>query len=78
MITRMNAILEIDHERGVIYVHVKDKVDIMYRNIMTAVRISGLPTPIPKLKDRQLDIGLNFPNAAMCDWKGKDDLPDLR
>lgn len=78
MITKMNAVLEIDHERGVIYVHVKDKRDIIDRNIMTALRISGLPRPIPELKGRQLDIGLSVTDdlhpghprlLAACDWK---------
>lgn len=44
MVTRHDAQLEIDHDRGVIYVHCK----ITGR---TLLRICSLPKPVPELGD---------------------------
>lgn len=44
MVTRHDAQLEIDHDRGVIYVHCK-------RTGRTLLRICSLPKPVPELGD---------------------------
>lgn len=57
--TKLPAELEIDHERGVIYVHIANPGDILALGVQTALRISGLPRPIPQIHDRMLDIGIH-------------------
>ena len=67
MITRIPAELEIDHERGVIYVHLTDKKKVKELGTQTALRICGLPRPIPQLNERMLDINVAH---SLCDWEG--------
>lgn len=49
MTTRIDGQLQIDHERGVIYFH-------SATTGWTVLRICSLPTPIPDVTERQLDI----------------------
>jgi hypothetical protein len=57
MITKVTGELEICHDRGVIYFHFTDKVDIMKYGQMTPLRICGIDTPIPPLEsERQIDL----------------------
>lgn len=62
--TIVNAVLEIDHDRGVIYVHLVTEFAMkMFGNTgQTALRICQLPKPIPR---RPLDI--TFGHGA--DWR---------
>lgn len=59
-----NCQLEIDHERGVIYVHGP--------NGQTLLRISSLPKPIPKLfqviDDGTTNRMLDITHMHGCDW----------
>ena len=59
-ITEMDCLLSIDHDRGVIYVHLKDAESVAEHACVTALRIQGLPKPIPLLKllDGGIDIGI--------------------
>ncbi len=57
MITKIESVLEIDHDRGVVYVHLAHEKDIKKHKIITAVRIQGLGK-IPELKDQMIDIKL--------------------
>lgn len=59
MIIIMNAILEIDENRGVIYVHSK-------RTGHTALRICRLPTPIPDPSD--IMVSLDITHMHGCSW----------
>lgn len=56
MKTELKGILEIDHYRGVIYFHLSEPEDIKRLNMMTPLRICQLPTPIPEIKDSELDL----------------------
>lgn len=82
--TKLSAELEIDHERGVIYVHLANPQDIA--GVHTALRVSGLPTPIPQIKDHGLlDVGIRATidpgdvgmrgskklQIVSCDWTGR-------
>ncbi len=69
MTTKIEGVLEIDHDRGVIYFHSEEGY--------TALRICRLPTPIPNPKwDPRARIGT--PTPKMLDishmfgvsWKG--------
>ncbi len=55
MITQMRGVLEIDHERGVIYFHLEDVAEVIRRGIATPLRICSLPK-IPEIQQRSLDI----------------------
>lgn len=55
MITRIQGVLEIDHERGVIYFHPNEKESIE-RAVGCVLRICSLPKPIPLINERGLDI----------------------
>ncbi len=55
-ITQVKGVLEIDHDRGVIYFHLNDFKDIVEWGVVTALRICNLPKPIPEIKERMLDI----------------------
>ena len=61
MTTKLPAEIEIDHDRGVIYIHVVEGPLAG----STILRICNLPTPIPS--DRQLDIT----HMVNCDWSGE-------
>jgi hypothetical protein len=54
MTTLLSRQFEIDHDRGVIYVHLSNREDVEKLGIVTAVRISKLPSPILNLKGRGL------------------------
>ena len=56
MVTKIEGVLEIDHERGVIYFHITNVDEIWRRGVPTALRISGVPAPIPPVQDRMLDL----------------------
>lgn len=56
--TVLNGQLEIDHLRGVIYFHSK--------KLGCVIRICNLPTPIPQIGDRGLDIT----HLVGQDWQG--------
>ena len=58
--------IEIDHQRGVIYVHA-GPTSMRELQTPTILRIQGLPTPIPSLRGRMLDINVK---NAWCDWSG--------
>lgn len=45
--TRVNGVLEIDHERGVIYFHVSSAANVKKYRAVTVLRICQLPKPIP-------------------------------
>jgi hypothetical protein len=60
MKTELEGILEIDHERGVIYFHDKS-------NGGTALRICSLPTPIPIPKFGE---GLDITHLHGTNWRG--------
>jgi|APFre7841882654_1041346.scaffolds.fasta_scaffold354960_2 hypothetical protein len=63
--TKLDAVIEIDHGRGVLYVH---DLKLGY----TMLRISGLPTPVktPAFGDG-LDIGVSADGPAVCNWREK-------
>jgi len=65
MKTYIQGELEIDHDRGVIYFHCSDSEFVKKANVVTALRICRLPTPIPAIQDRMLDIS----HMYGCDWK---------
>lgn len=67
MRTALKGILEIDHERGVIYFHLTEEQDVMDRKVVTPLRICRLPKPIPEIKDRSLDIT----HMIGCDWRSE-------
>jgi len=80
MKTVMNGVMEIDHERGVIYFHLQTSDAVKYHKIATPLRISGLPRPIPLIQGRSLDIGFRKDDSfhpmhpvtfATFDWEGK-------
>ncbi len=66
MATLISGVLEVDHERGVIYFHINPNIVNQY-GVVTALRICSLPKPIPKIKERMLDIT----HMVGADWKGK-------
>ena len=55
-VTCIEGMLEIDHDRGVIYFHAKDEEFVNKHNVITVLRICRLPTPIPTIHERSLDI----------------------
>lgn len=63
-----DASIEIDHQRGVIYIHA-GKTTMMELQTPTIIRIQGLPTPIPIPRQRMLDINVK---SAWCDWPGEE------
>ena len=65
-LTKIPGTLEVDHDRGVIYFHIDTMEEMQERGTVTCLRICGLPTPIPRLRDRMLDIT----HMHGCDWKG--------
>jgi hypothetical protein len=71
MITELKGVLEIDHDRGVIYFSLSDEKDINKRRVVTALRICNLPTPIPQVDSRGLDIT----HMINADWEGTQRLP---
>lgn len=77
MTTHLSAELEIDHDRGVIYVHLARKIDILDIGTITVLRIQGLPQPIPQLglgNDQRslLDLRLDVRDPApRYNWEGK-------
>ena len=72
--THLPGTMEIDHDRGVIYFHLTSPSDIVKRAVMTPIRISGLPKPIPEIQNRSLDIGFEpVTFIGHFDWNGKDD-----
>lgn len=66
-VTKLNGFLEIDHDRGVIYFHLLDQEQAMKRMVQTPLRICQLPTPIPQIQERGLDIV----HMVGCDWKSR-------
>jgi hypothetical protein len=64
--TTIKGELVIDHKRGVIYFHC-DAFGMAQHRVMTALRICGLPVPIPELNERMLDI---IAYEAQVDWHG--------
>lgn len=56
------GILEVDHERGVIYFHCSEKKVIQEMGSITLLRICRLKTPIPEnnLIDVTVGVGVNF------------------
>ena len=77
--TQFVGVLEIDHQRGVIYFHLSNPDDINSMGLQTLLRICHLPIPIPSHK--MLDIsfvgmGYNWDGRKRDDPKapgGKDD-----
>lgn len=66
MNTSIVGVLEIDHERGVIYFHCNDlRIATLY-GATTILRIGRLPTPIPE--NIQLDISMS---SAHTSWRGE-------
>jgi hypothetical protein len=59
--TIIEVVLEIDHERGVIYFHCTDEKKMETFGV-TPLRICSLPKPIP---ERALDITHGYG----CDWR---------
>ena len=62
--TKIRGELEIDHDRGVIYFH-GDESCIEEFRVQTVLRICRLPTPVPSVKRRMLDLA-----EPKCDWLG--------
>ena len=62
MTTKIHGELEIDHERGVVYFHSEKGY--------TALRIQGIPTPIPSKEQHytqpMLDINVKRPDFWYC------------
>jgi hypothetical protein len=52
--TQWHGVLEIDHERGVVYFHLDRKSDVDRLQVATLLRVCRLPTPIPT--DTALDV----------------------
>ena len=63
--TELQGVLEIDHDRGVIYFHLSDINEVTKRGVVTPLRICSLPKPIPEIQERQLDIT----HMVGCDWR---------
>ena len=74
MKTLLNGQLEIDHDRGVIYFHLSDEGEVCKRGTVTALHICSLPTPIPEIKQRMLDIT----HMKGCDWGVENLMPHQR
>ena len=55
-VTKVKAILEIDHGRGVVYVHLSERGDIRKYQLQTAVRIGGLGSIPPLSRHGMIDI----------------------
>ena len=55
MRTEIKGVLEIDHDRGVLYFHAEDKAIMRKYGSVSVLRICGLPRPIP---ERALDVTL--------------------
>lgn len=66
-ITKLQGILEINHDRGVIYFHLADRGEMTKRNVVTVLRIGQLPKPIPEIKERGLEI---LYMEKSTDWEG--------
>lgn len=66
--TEIQGMLEIDHDRGVIYFHAGKKDFIMQNNVVTVLRICSLPKPIPQVRDHGC---LDITHMKCADW-GKD------
>lgn len=56
MKTNLTGVLEIDHDRGVIYFHVSDAEKALEIGTVTVLRICNLPRPIPAIECGMLDI----------------------
>jgi hypothetical protein len=75
MKTEIKGTLEVDHERGVVYFHV-DPEEVARVKQATALRIGGLPRPVPSLVGFQMDVnmGLGFEGQVMsqprANWRG--------
>ncbi len=69
-VTEIKGVLEIHHDRGVIYFHITDEGFITKHGVQTALRICRLPKPIPSIHERGLDIT----HMVGTDWgsEGKD------
>lgn len=65
--TCLPAILEIDHERGVIYVHLTNAGDIMKFGTHTILRICQLP-PIPRFDLRNNNEMLDITHMHSVSW----------
>lgn len=66
------GVLEIDSERGVIYFHLSNSHDITKYDVITLMRIQGLPKPIPQptpQPTRKGDNCLDIHFSGMCSWK---------
>jgi hypothetical protein len=74
MKTEFDGKVEIDHERGVIYVHVRHPADMDRFQNATVIRICGLPCPIPSVDGFQLDLNLGLNNwgdgKPHANWRG--------
>lgn len=72
--TRVKAELEVDHSRGVIYVHLTDLNDVTRLRQVTVLRIQGLPRTIPQLGPTCIsnvlmyDISLRHCSHCSEDW----------
>lgn len=62
MTTQIKGVLEIDHERGVIYFHTDDEEVAAKYLTVTILRICRLPKPIPANR------GLDITHMYGCDW----------
>lgn len=60
--TLLAAQIEVDHSRGVIYIHLTDPADITRLGTLTVLRIQGLPRNIPQLGPTS-----QFPGLTMMD-----------
>lgn len=59
--TEISGILEIDHDRGVIYFHTDDKQAMEEYGSQTILRLCRLPLPMP---ERAMDVT----HMHGCDW----------
>ena len=62
--TRVPCMLEIDHDRGVIYAHLTSDRDVKRLKCATILRIGTTPRPIP---EGSLDIGRD-PNTGVTKY----------
>jgi hypothetical protein len=70
MNSKYKGILEVDHERGVIYFHLDDQQDIERLFVIPALRICRLPKPIPTLNDHKL---LDITHMVGTSWQRKEE-----
>ncbi len=54
--TSLDGVLEIDHERGVVYFHLTNLEQARAIGGTTLLRICGLPKPVPR--DKALDVAI--------------------